>query len=185
MRADLIASSPALEPVTRTEAKTWCRVDGTDEDDAIDVLIAAARQLAEDYTNRCFVSQGRQLVMDTFPDAFELSRSPVSSVDSVTYLDEAGATQNVSTPVYWADTSSDPARLSLREGQTWPSDTRDFASAIISYTAGYSATPANVPAAIRQAVLLTVAHLYANREAQAMPEMAVKLLRPYRVQMWR
>jgi hypothetical protein len=56
---------PAQEPVTLAQAKAWLRVEsGTDEDDLIAALIAAARARAEWHTGRAFVTQGWTLWLD-------------------------------------------------------------------------------------------------------------------------
>ena len=51
MQSILIAP-PAAEPVTLAEARSWLRVDTTDEDGAIASLISAAREIVEMTTRR-------------------------------------------------------------------------------------------------------------------------------------
>ncbi len=42
-------SNEGAEPVTVIEAKNWLRIDVTDDDDLVEELITAARQICEDY----------------------------------------------------------------------------------------------------------------------------------------
>ena len=52
----------------------------------------------------------------------------------------------------------------------------------ITFTAGYGADPSDVPAPLRQALLLLVAHGYAHRETDAgLPMMVQALIQPFRV----
>lgn len=64
-----VLASPASEPVSLNEAKLWLRVDNSDEDSLIAELIATARESAEIYTRRSFISQTLQLTLDAFPYA--------------------------------------------------------------------------------------------------------------------
>jgi hypothetical protein len=61
---------------------------------------------------------------------------------------------------------SEPARIRLADGQTWPSLQSDRINAIqITYVAGY-ASAYQVPAGIRHAIKLLAGDLYENREGQ-------------------
>ena len=60
-------SPPADEPVSLVEAKLHLRVETSDEDTLIGVLIAAARIAAENECRRSFVTQQWTLYLDAFP----------------------------------------------------------------------------------------------------------------------
>ncbi len=69
----------------------------------------------------------------------------------------------------------------------WPMPGRDANGIEIAFVAGFGAQPSAVPEAIRHALLLLVAHWYANREpmelgspAVAIPDDISRLLKPYR-----
>ncbi len=86
--------TPAAEfPVTTAEAKLWCKVETTADDDIIDALIAAATEQGQKYTNRIFV----KTVFTGFFSVFEttcfelypfitLRRAPLDSIVSVKYM---------------------------------------------------------------------------------------------------
>jgi hypothetical protein len=60
-------TAPAVEPVTLAEAKLHLRVDFTDDDTLITMLIGAARVAAENICRRAFVTQKWDLYLDAFP----------------------------------------------------------------------------------------------------------------------
>lgn len=63
----ILVAGPAVEPVSRADAKAHLRVDIADDDSLIDALIGAARQAAEHRTRRSLVLQQWRLVLDQFP----------------------------------------------------------------------------------------------------------------------
>lgn len=88
-----VTTAPASEPVTLAEAKQQLRMDGiTADDDLITSLIIAAREYAEMFCNRGFITQTVTQVYNRFPpdslDVVRLAVTPLISVASVTYKDE-------------------------------------------------------------------------------------------------
>lgn len=55
------------EPITLAEAKAHLRVIYDDEDEYIKTLITAARQYAEQYQNRLYVSDGAEVEAEEMP----------------------------------------------------------------------------------------------------------------------
>lgn len=51
------------EPVTSTEVKTWCAIDGSDFDSLITLLIKDARRRIERYTNRSLITRDIEAVV--------------------------------------------------------------------------------------------------------------------------
>ena len=162
---------PASEPITKEEAKLHCRV-GTDDDDAlIEALIIAAREYCEGFQRRAYITQAWELWLDAFPGKryIELPRPPLQSVDSIIYYasedDEGTEFED-----YFEDTKSEPGRIVLSEGVSWPSLTLRPANGVcITFTAGYESgeydEAENVPQKVKQAILLLVGHWYENRES--------------------
>lgn len=160
----VLVTPPAEEPVSLDEAKAHLRVDHDTDDDLITALIAAARQFAETFTRRAFVTQTWRLELDAFPAEIRLPRSPIQAVTSVQYVDEAGSTQTLGSSLYVLDKATEPARLIPAYDQSWPA-ARNFTAALkVTYTAGYGDAAA-VPQAIKQALLLLIGHWYERREA--------------------
>lgn len=170
------------EPVTLDEAKLHLRVDGSDEDALITALIAAAREACEDRIDGTVPVTGWRLTLDAFPGAIKLLRGPVSSVQSVKYLDTTGVEQTLSPLDYLVDTASTPGYIVPAYGKAWP-ETRDQINAVeVEYTAGSAAAPH----ALKAWMLLAIGEMFANREASAeRPAVAHgfadRLLDPFRV----
>ncbi len=183
---------PAIEPVTLAEARAHLRVDDTSENDYITALITVAREHAESLTDRQFITATYALRLDDFPRwSCAIIRPPrprLIAVSSLTYVDTAGATQTLDAAAYQVDTVSEPGRILPAYGLTWPSARIQANAVTITYTSGYGATAAVVPKAIRQAILMLVAHWFENREpvvvgtiTSEIPMTVKALLGPYRI----
>lgn len=149
--------APATEPVTLTEAKAHLGVTISDDDTRITALIVAARETAENYTQRSFITQTWVAKLDAFPngDIIELPKGPIQSITSVQYVDEDGDTQTFTE--YTLDAAAE--RIFLNYDEDWP-DTRDIENAVtITYVTGYGVAAA-VPESIKSALKLKVECLY-------------------------
>ena len=189
-----LITAPAAEPVSTSEAKSHLRVDTTADDTYIGTLITVARQNVESHLRRALISQTWEVVLDAFPaGVIRLPKPPLASVTSIKYTDDEGNESTYSSANYVVDTDTEPGRVVLKSGESWPSDTLAAANGVrVRYVAGW-ANAAAVPAAIRQAVLLVCGSLYENREdvivAQGvsigrLPFGVEALLAPYRVRGW-
>lgn len=192
--AVVLVTAPALEPVSRTEAKLHCRIDAdmVDDDTLVDALVKAAREWVEQRTRRALITQTWDLWQDDWPvgDEFRLPQPPLQSVTHVKYVDEDAATTTWSSANYLVDTFSEPGRVVMKGSASWPSATLQDVNAVnVRFVAGYGSAGTAVPQPIRQAMLMLIGHWYENREAilatGAMPKevpLAVDaLLWPYRV----
>ncbi|MCI0571347.1 MAG: head-tail connector protein [Myxococcaceae bacterium] len=162
MRLRLV-TPPATEPVSLAEAKAHLRLESAEDDAYVTTLILAARQHVEDVCWRRLVTQEWEAVLEAFPcdGELEMPGGNLQAIVSVTYVDEAGAQQTLAPATYAADTVSVPGRLLLAYGQAWPSTRCQWDAVRVRYTVGWAA--AEVPAPIRQALLLLVAQLYEHR----------------------
>ena len=161
-----IVTAPAVEPVTLAEAKLHLRVDGTDQDTLIAGLIQAAREHLETVIlGRALVTQTLEYVVSRFPCwEMPLPRPPLQSVTTVKYTDSLNAEHTLSNTLYCLNIDRSPGLLTPAYGKSWPTATLAPTGAIrIRYVAGYGLAAA-VPQAFKQAILLLVGHLYANRE---------------------
>ena len=164
-----LVTAPTVEPVSLEEAKAQCRIEPSeaDDDEFLTDLIAAAREMVEKDSGRAFTRQTRELQLDAFPvGVIELPRAPLVSVSSVTYVDEAGASQVLSSALYQVDTRSEPGRVAPAYGTSWPA-TRDVLGAMrIQYLCGLDLTDAAVivPSAAKHAMKLCIAEWNENRQ---------------------
>jgi len=161
-----LKTPPAIEPVDLALAKVQCRIepDVVDEDGVLSAYIAAARAWVEAYTGRGLMTQTWQVSLYDFPSRVWLPyAAPLASVVAVRYYDTANTLQTLSSSVYTTAAFSEPACLTLVDGQTWPSVYVRDDAVQIEYTVGVSDV-ANVPPALVQAVQMLVGHWYVNRE---------------------
>lgn len=183
----VLTSAPAIEPVTLSEAKAHLRIDGSGEDTLLGSLILTSRLHVETALGLALITQTWRLLLDAWPtgEVLELPLRPLQSVDEVRIIAASGDASVVPETDWRADLASTPPRL-LRAGAGWPPPGVAAGGIAIDLTAGYGDAAADVPAPIRQALLLLIAHWYENREprvsgeAIAIPGEVSALLAPYR-----
>lgn len=159
----ILAAAPGSEPVSLTEAKAHLRVSTLDDNTYINTLIVLARQEVERFTNRRLVRQTWDWRLDAFPLWFLVPTPPLLSVTSIDYIDTDGNTQTLDPSVYDVDIYSSPARIKTAYGESWPATRTIDNAVIVKFIAGYSSA-ATVPASLKQALLMIIAHFYENRE---------------------
>ena len=115
--------------------------------------------------------EGRQ---GTVPNLdIELPRPPMvqtgtATAVAITYTPAAGAsTTTLDAVEYRVDRQATPGVCRPLYGKTWPTHLVDQNSTVVSWYAGYSATGTSVPAPVKSAILMLVAHLWKHREASA------------------
>jgi uncharacterized phiE125 gp8 family phage protein len=187
--ATFLTRPPAVEPVTLAEAKAHLRIDGAEEDGLLGRLIAAARGHVEGRTRRVLIEQGWRMSLDAWPPrggAVRLAPAPLISVEAVTVYDADGLPRVLDAADYTVDAASVPGRLKVGAAGARPA--RAINGIEIDLTAGYGTDGAAVPADLRQAVLMLVAHWFEHREAARIGAVAAPvamgvemLLAPFRV----
>jgi uncharacterized phiE125 gp8 family phage protein len=191
MYPPVLITPPAVQPVTLAEAKLHLRVDANDEDTLIQSLIAAATAHFDGWSGtlgRCLITQTWSVPFGSWPiDGLMQLPYPNISSPVLTYRDTANVTQTVSAGLVTLYSNHIGTTLRLSDAFTYPDVFDDTATPItVQFTAGYGATGIDVPAPIRQAMLLLIGHLYANREAAISGGMAqlplgiAALVAPYR-----
>lgn len=163
MTAALICP-PALEPVALADAKAHLRVDGDADDALIAAEIVAARVHVEALTRRLLIAQGWRVYLDHWPRTriVTLSPAPLITVDAVTVYDADGNPAPVDAGDYTVDAASVPGRLALTGSAPVG---RSQNGIEIDVTAGYGPSSLAVPAPLRQAIMMLVAHWYEHRGA--------------------
>lgn len=137
----------------------------TDENDWLDNAIKAARQYAEIFCNRSFIDTVWAYYLDDFKSEILLPRARLDSVTSIKYYDTANVQQTITSTYYDVDAYSEPARIREAYGYTWPYVYERMNAVEIIYKSGYGTATTDVPAPIRQAILLLAGHFYEHREA--------------------
>lgn len=177
----VLVTGSSDEPVSRTEAKTWLRIEEEEvhEDALVDQLIAMARARYEEYTGRALLKQTWDYYLDEgFPpeaQGVELPRWPLVSITSVTGFSDTDATDTGGTAMnsseYYVDTAREPGRVVPFGAYSFPSATRVANAAIVRFVAGETSQTSGVPSYAKQTIKQMIAHAYEHRGDQDVSEL--------------
>ena len=156
-----VITPPTTEPLTLAEAKEHLRVIQDKEDALIESLITAAREYCEDFQNRAYLEQIRQISFDNRKyDLIKIPRPPLKSVEKFVLVDKDETEHDVTD--YTLDEGSEPARLLVNN---YPSVTlRSIGGVQIQYTCGHTSAD-DVSEKVKAAMKLLIGHWYTHREA--------------------
>ncbi len=146
-------------------------------------LISVARTNLETELRRAFISQRWTLLLDRWPGSdVMIPLAPAQSIDEVRV---SGITLDANS--YASECRREPALLYGKTGMIWPIPVKPVAGIEIDFTAGFGAAADDVPAPIRQAILMLVSHWFETREPVAigtpaleMPFTVSQMIAPYR-----
>ncbi len=178
----IFVDGPAVEPITLPEMKAYLRIDHEAEDDLIAGLIKAARLMVECASRRVMIEQRWRVVMDHWPDGGKvvLPVAPLLAVDGIRVLDANGAATDIPAASIEADAANDPPSIVVSEAPQ-PGKARNGIE--IELRAGFGSTPDSVPATLKLAVKILVAHWFENRGdvvgQQHLPPEAMALVAPF------
>jgi len=147
------------EPVTLQEVKNWLRIDLDDDDDILTMLITAARETLEAYTNVSFISRVVKATIKNQLGGYPLPYGPVGDIISFTDKDGEDITD-------YEITGTDFKQV----------ETAFFDPVTVEYNAGYSVPPTD----FKTAILCQVALMYENRGEATISGSAKALLSKYR-----
>ncbi len=181
----LLITPPTAEPVTLTDAKAHLRLTIPDDDTYITTLITTARRAVENRFAISLLQQSWALFADTWPQdgAFHIPLWPVLSVDGLTSFADDDTPSTIDPSNFFLDAATRPSRLALRQGRVFAPPGRKINGLKLSFTSGFGATAANVPAEIKQALMAIVADWYQNRgddQGGTLPAVALEILGAYR-----
>ena len=84
MPSEKIVSTTGSEIVTITVAKSYMRIDTSDDDTLIGTMIEQARIWSENYIGRDIVAKSRQYYLESAKDRFIIPFGPLNTITSVT-----------------------------------------------------------------------------------------------------
>lgn len=159
-----IITEPAVEPVTLEQVKNHSRITHVEDDSWLSMAMIVARQYVEKTCELSLITQTRRMTFRKFDEPYiKLSYGPTISITSIQYYDQTNSLQTLAS--YQATLESNPCLIVPGVGQRWPSTNPDRLDAVrVTYVAGFG-DPEQVPAALRQAILLLTDHWYNNRGA--------------------
>lgn len=178
----IFVDGPAVEPITLPDMKAYLRVDDDAEDELILGLIKAARLMVESASRRILIEQRWRVFMDRWPQGGKvlLPISPLLAVDGIKVFDVAGMATDIPLTSIETDAVSDPPCITVAFAPE-PGKTRNGIE--IELRAGYGASPDALPATLKLAIKILVAHWFENRGdvvgEQILPPEAMTLVAPF------
>ncbi len=161
-----LRSGPVIEPVSMADMKNFLRVDSSDDDVLIASLITAARIYIETSIGKILITESWSYFKDRWPGngIIHLPLSPLQSVEEIRLHDEEGAYEVLEADDYEVDVVSPVPRIKLSQSTTPSGLPRTLNHVEVQFVAGYGSAEADVPADLRQALLILAAHWYEQRE---------------------
>lgn len=167
-----LVTPPASEPLTLDEAKLHLRIDHDLEDVAIRRMIRSAREAAEEATSRTLLPTTWRLKLERWPEPERVDgrwireiriEDALLSVVSVSYRDADGVLRVLDPSAYEVD-EGPPGRVRPAHGASWPAIRPGLGAVEVLFVAGY-ASAEDVPASLKEWMLLHVGTAYENRES--------------------
>lgn len=160
-----VTVAASTTPISVTDLKVQLRLDTSDtsEDTYLTNIINAAVEMCEKYTRRDLINKTYVTYRDSFSDIIEIRRSKLQSITSIQYYDTNNTLQTLDTSVYSITDEADYSAVYLNPGKSWPSTYRKPQAVKITFVAGYGSLATNVPAVIKQGLLMHAAMMYENR----------------------
>jgi uncharacterized phiE125 gp8 family phage protein len=176
-----LVTAPTELPLTLEEVKLQLRIDGNEEDALLTGLIQAATEHVQNITNRQLMPATYELSLDRLNASIPLPRPPFAAITTLTAIDEVGQVVEFEADTHFtSDYTSDAATVYGVADSLWFDNS--YTGVKVTYEAGYP-TAADIPALIKQAMLLIIGYLYNNREDvnDRFPKASENLLNSYRI----
>lgn len=164
-------SVPSYElPVTLEIVRAHLRNEDLNSDDEyVRHLILGAAAYIERTYGLALLTQTIVETHAAFPSCagnpMLLRIAPLVEITSIQYLDTAGATQTWSASEYTSGSFNFSPFVVPKTTYNFPTSVAQLPNAVtVTYRAGFGTKSSAVPANIRSALLLLVAHMYENRE---------------------
>lgn len=129
--------APLVEPLSVALTKLHTRVDENAEDELIAAHIASAREQVEGRVRRMIVARRFDYLLDGFAPCIHLPVAPVRAVESISYVDTAGAVQTLAAADYVAEVREQPCRIIAAPGTVWPPTDARPGAVRVRFVAGY------------------------------------------------
>ncbi len=155
--------APAVEPVSLTELKAHVRESSSDEDQLLERLIQVARERVEDFTRLALIERTVRFTYPGFGRGLPVPAWPVQSVSAVRYTATDG-TDTLLDAARYTVVSARPRVIVPAYGDAWPAALPHWNAVRVEVVTGFGGAPADVPAELRQAILMIAGTLFQHRE---------------------
>ena len=160
--------APTDYPVTLDDVKQNCGVEYNEHDVLLQSLIESATSQIEEMLGLYLITQTWTVsIQATENNRLLLPLLPVQSVSALNYYDTDDADQTLTVSDFYLYKSDNWAFLEPKTGTSWPATTSRLDALTATVVCGFGNNGASVPANIKQAVLMLVAHWYENRAAKS------------------
>ena len=160
-------------PVTVADLKAHIQIDHSADDLLLEFgsggYLAAAVEIIESRGQVSLVNQRRQIRLDEMPSAesVHITRGPLVSVQSITYLDTDRVSQTLATTKYRVIPGGRSSCVYFEEDAWFMNLAYGPGVVMINVTCGFGEHPDQVPALWRQLVSEVACHLYERRNGFA------------------
>ena len=143
------------------DVRAHLRIETTDEDPLIEQLTAVAAEAIESDTGHLLAARAVTEHFASF-DAIRLRSWPINAITGIAWFDREGTQSDFDPALARLTTARRPARL-VQMVTAWPCTGDAIDSVAVTLNAGY-VDAADVPHRLKQAALLMIGDLYAQRE---------------------
>jgi uncharacterized phiE125 gp8 family phage protein len=176
-------------PVTLDQVKEQLK-NPDDSDTYLTLLINAATQFFERFTNRILINTQFETLLDFFTQSIELRRAPLVSLEAFEYL-----VDGVATPVppsdFYTTFETDYSRVVFLTLEDMPQDKDDVLQSVtVRFTSGFGTASTDIPPDIQLALLQHITSLNENRGdcstagtciSESVPASAMAVYKRYRI----
>ena len=162
--------------VSLSEAKEHLRIGHTDDDDYITRLCQASQLVCENLTGVDFTGNSYIFYCDTWDQTKEVPNvSPIRSITQINYKDTNGVQTIWSNTNYYVAGGSQRSRIALTDGSSYPDLYDGIQNISIELTTQAFYTTTGMDMVAKQAVLITIADMYENRQSVIVGRIASKI----------
>lgn len=154
-----LVQAPVTQCVPLSEMKRHLKVDDDERDADVTAFTTAGTERIERLLERQLLTADWKMHLPCFPSVIEIRKCPVRSVSAVTYLDENGIRQTLSSDRYELFAEREPAEIAIVDDDCWPSTRKNQQAVTVAFSAGYG-NASEVPESLKSAIKLVAEGLF-------------------------
>ncbi len=186
-----VKTKPTILPLNVSDVQEYLRLDNDDDVNTVTDLIETARDIAQEYTNRTFITTEYVLLYDRLPSAkicdnnyIKLIKGSIINVSEVKVFNDDATTEVLVDYILTHDNMSGRLYPSLECGWTTDKVLQLRNAVQITYTAGYGTARGDVPAGLKNAMMQLIAFLYESREGGEIPATIMRGFDKFKIFDW-